>query len=261
MAKENADDNAQVAAGQQGDNAQVAAETGETPPATGTQDAKGPVPYDRFDEVNKAKNAAEQERDYLQQLVNLSQANQPTQAPAQPPQEQDPLGLSGIADDDLVSGQQLKDVVRKAQEESRQTQQEQDRKAETRAFLSQHPDYDELVGTANLTTGQFQFSEVMQRAIKEDPSLLATLQTNPDRRAIAYRTATATKRIIELEKKAAGITEQQAQKETETLISPMSPAAVGGGGTLAQAGRVGRMSDEEYAEEEKKVMGGEYDTD
>lgn len=223
------DETGQPVQGQEGETAQVAAvpeeTTGETPQnATGTEEP-GPVPYDRFKEVNDRMKAAEQQAAQLQQF--MMQQQQPQQPQGDPFQQF--IEQQGIGQDGFVSPDDLRKVGQFFQQQQQQTLQQQQQET----WLAAHPDY---VGVVTTPTGQP--SEQLMNAIKNDPALGVSLKRNWDP-VLAYHAA-----------KAYTPTQPSVNPVQQIKSGQVAPqgisAATGGGGQTDTATMVQGMSNEEF---------------
>jgi hypothetical protein len=222
----------QAATGQ-GDTSQPAPVSAQTAP-----EVKGPIPYERFDEVNKkAKTFEEQNaqlqtqllqmQGFLQQVAAQRQATAPVAAPVDP--VADFITREKIGADGFVSPADLKKVI------DFQNQVTEQRVAQFQ-FQQQYGDYDQVVGAVNPLTGQWVNSDLLNEAIKEDPKLPGKIQRSGNPREYAYDIVMKQKQIRELRNSVPATPtpdqlQQQAratQNTVEARLSPMSPSAVGG---------------------------------
>ena len=131
-----------------------------------------------------------------------------------------------------------------------------------REFEANHPDYGEVVGSLNPTTGQFQYSEHLTQALTKNPAMgqLLQSQTNPlQAMQLAYQLANS-------EKPAAAKTPatptakdlaQNALNTATAQTAAMPGSAVGGSGEINSDAAVEKMSTDEFAALDAKVMSGQ----
>ena len=256
---------APVVAGQ-GDTAQSAPALGETvQPAPGQgetpqpapvspvpEPAKGPIPYERFEEVNKGKKAAEEQAAQLQSQLMQAQGIlaqiAARQAPQAPPAPQTPLAKYTEADmlDPAKSIAAMQavydDLQNKIQAAVGQVQ-----------FQTQYGDFEQYVGVQNPVTGQWMFSEPLQAAYKENPQLGRELQA-PDSRVFAYRIAKMQQTINDLRAKQQPNpaptpipppTLSQTLRAAQQPTPPSISAAVGAG-QIDKVSQVANMTDAQF---------------
>lgn len=243
-AEERVSENAQVAEGHEGENPQVASGgTSDTPDpdAQGQKgvalpsDEKGPIPYDRFEEVNQAKNAAEQELAQLRQVF-YQQQQQPSQQKPQGDPFQAFLDKEGIGQDGFISRDDLAKVYQFTQQQAAQTAQQQ----QQQQWFASHPDY---VGVAVTSTGQA--SDHLLKAIKNDPVLGMKLQQQWDP-ILAYNAALAAK-----SQEAPAPNKTPSSLGDQIRSGQRAPqgisAAQGSGGSMDKSTQIQSMSDDEFA--------------
>ena len=240
MALEDGNENVQVVAGQgdtpseppapapQGDMDQPAPGTQEEPTS---EPEKGPVPYDRFEEVNQRAKTAEAEALQMRQFI--MQAQQQQGQPAADPFQQF-IQSNGIGADGFVTTEDLGKVAQFFQQQSQQTVQLQQQEQ----WFAAHPDY---VGTVTTPTGQM--SENLQKAIQSDPALGVSLRRHWDP-VLAYHAARGAMNRPQQ-------TTNQAVNQVDQIrsgqVAPQGiSAATGGGGQVDQRSAIGQMSDTEF---------------
>jgi hypothetical protein len=198
------------------------------------------VPKERFDEVNTELSSMKEANALLQQNMALLKANAPAQQPAK--EEFDiykHVGLNPDDPEDIPNQQQLKEI-------NKYNKGVRDQQIAQIRFLSDHPDYSELVGTAEqIQTGQF--AEPFKEAIRANPSLMAMIQTSANPQAAAYEIAK-----LHQQNKAKG--EKTTKKDAKEAIDEAvenanrvkTSANTKGGEALSEEGRYEGMSDEEF---------------
>lgn len=152
-------------------------------------DAKGPIPYDRFEEVNKqAKEARDQVAVLQSQLMQtqgmLTQFARVQQPQVNPPVPADPL--SGISDSDLLDPQKVRQAILRVREDAIG---EANKLVAQVQFQTQYPDFNQLVGYRDGMSGQFVPSEIMAEAIRQDPQLPTKIQQSGNPQVFAYEIA------------------------------------------------------------------------
>jgi hypothetical protein len=201
------------------------------------------VPKSRLEEEAAKVKAAEEKNELLQQNQALIQANvQATAAPKRP--EFDIYKEVGLDPDDP------KDIPNQEQQKKINAyfhaKYERDN-AQIR-FMLDHPDYSQIVGTAEqIRTGQF--AEPLKQAIKANPALMATIQNSADPQAAAYAIAKQ-----QVNKTAAGDTTKTTKTEAQAAIDEAvanagavkTSANAKGGDGLSEEGRAANMSDAEF---------------
>lgn len=178
-----------------------------------------------LDEVSKRQGVEEELRRVNEQL--LIQAN-----PPQTPEA--PKGVfDGMEDyENPTVGQ-----IRQSQVENRQNQAEQTQRLlmglQYQNFTNANPDYSEIVGTVG-PTGRLECAEPLNELMKDIPTmrgLANVLAVNPAAAPYAYAMVKQHKELKELKAQQTANTEHQAQVGVDNTLAPLSPAAVGGGGS------------------------------
>jgi len=141
------------------------------------QDPPGPVPYDRFAQINNERNQLQSHNAMLQQQMALYQANAGRAAPSIE-QEQgsgNTLGqlaesIAGIKDDDGLYGKEARALVEGVSSAVNQLQAQ----VGAVSFLTQNPDFSQVVGTAE------QIADPLQYMLNTNPMLEMTIRSSPD---------------------------------------------------------------------------------
>ena len=215
------------------------------------------IPKSRLDEESAKAAAAAEETERLKQQVLLMQtaqqyAPQPP-APAQQQASADPFdGME--ADDYTTVGQQ--------QAYAAQIQSQVEQQIQVGLFQARHLDYNEVVGSMNPATGQFQYSSHLTQALTKNPAMnqLLQQQTNPvAAMQLAYQLANAEKPAptAPAPTNAAHLA-QHAQNTASAQTAPMPGSAVGGAGEVNSEASVQGMSDAEFAQLDSQVMSGQF---
>lgn len=229
---------APVAQGQ-GDTGQVAAgqPTGEVSQVA-AGDEKGPIPYERFHEVNERLKASESKLTQYEQYLLMQQQQASQQQRAQQPADpfKDFCQREGIGKDGWVTPEDLAKVSGFFQQQNQQQLQQQ----EQENWYATHPDYSEVV-----TTPAGQASAFLQQAMKDDPTLGRSLRQNWDPQK-AYYAALAAKQRQSQAPAAPQVNLQQIQqgKRAPQGIS----AAQGGGGQATIGDQMRAMTDDQVRE-------------
>lgn len=259
MAKEEKDVNTEQNVAAQGVS-QPATGDGVTQVTTEKTDEKA-VPYDRFKEVNDAKNAAEE---LLQKQAQEHQAQmailQANQQPAQQVQTQ-PLSDYDQAKTDLgLAGEEYMDESQRSKVYSRMTEIMNARSQQTNAALSNqqfensHPDFGNVVGLRNSLTGTIQPTAEILKILTEKPHLTPAAYASSQG---AYEIVMQQRRIDELQQQNTVQEEHLKQQGIDTKLAPVSGAAAAGGAVNTQAGTVTVKQQEEM---EERVASGEFNT-
>lgn len=145
------------------------------------QQLPGPVPYDRFKEVNDAKNAMATKIEQMEQTAQLQQmisANQ--QQPAQQAQfnqqrqqmqnspSMQAIRALGFQDEAFLSPEQQAQVMDYTQQ---QVDAVTEQRTQMQSFVTSKPDFAQVVGEKDPFTGGFKYAEPMQRLILSNPAI------------------------------------------------------------------------------------------
>ena len=217
----------------EGETDQVASDAGviETQAA-----AEKTVPYDRFKEVNDAKKAAEAQVQNLQAQFQIIQSQVQGREVQQMPQKaQDYFAAQGLQDDDFPSVSQIRAYAAQIGEQAAMQNRQVSAMTNAQRFIESKTDYFEMVGSLNYA-GQFVPSEKFQNAMVEDPSLardyMSGVLNTPQ---AAYRAVKAHEAAQELAVLKGTAKEQKHVKQAALRTGPLSPAAVGGGGSVSHS--------------------------
>lgn len=218
-----------------------------TPDAEGTQDEKYKAAIAMANAEKEKRQTAEQEAQLARDQMALLQANQQvqTQQVQQPTSTYErALQDCGFRDEVYLSQeQQIKVNARKDQLDATNLQQQQSAIA-NQQFVQSHSDYGAAVGQNNMVTGQFMVSAELQKILMEKPHLRGSCLTSEG----AYKVVMEQR---ELAKLTTTSQQQQTQQQIDTKLSPMSPAAAGGG---AVDRTVGQITENSTAEDIRKVQ-------
>lgn len=195
------------------------------------------VPKERLDDISTKLKAAEEQNLLLQQNQALLRANAPAATKAETFDIYKEVGLEGP--EDMPNQEQQRKI--NAYFEARNNAQI----AQLR-FLIDHPDYSQLVGTADqIQSGQF--AEPLKEAIRENPTLMETIRNSANPQAAAYGIAKLHAKKKEEGAKTTKTEAQQAIDEAVENAKRVKTAAnTKGGEALSEEGRVVNMSDAEF---------------
>ena len=221
-------------------------------PTTGESAADGQqtqaVPYDRFKEVNDKAKAAQQEVDNLKLQMQILQNNQIQQkTPAQQNLFEKICKEKGYDDDYLTKTQQAEVTQEVVNRQINQIQSQ----IQMQTFLTQHPDYSEVVGTSG--PNGFNIAPPLARQIQKNPLLLQALQRSPDRHILAYQIAVSDPEYVQ--SKTTQTTNDAVQQAEQILSGKMqSISSVPGSGNVDKAAMIRNMSDEEFQAHKASVI-------
>ena len=216
-----------------------------------------------LDETKKRQQAEQDAQLYRDQLA-IMQAN--SQRTAQPVQQKtltrQVIEELGYQDEQFLTTEQHEAVIERII-------QVQNSRASQSQFLNQRQDFFDVVGKVNPLTGRFEASEHLKSAMTDNPEMMGIDQlvaTNPAYAPMAYALAKQAKVLAETKKKAGDLTAlelaEQTQRGLTNKLSPMSPAAAGGGGITSNIdARIAAMkpNSSEFAELQARVAAGEFD--
>lgn len=220
---------------------------------------KGPVPYDRFSAVNTEKNTLADENAQLREHIALLGNQQPVQQAQQVQQPQQPESLTlqvmkqmGI-DQEYATPVEMAQVIDKVSEirSSMVTQQNQQQN-----FMSAHADYSQVVGVTN-QQGQFVAAPPLLRAFQADPNLQAALlAAGQGANLLAYKIAVNDPAY---QQQLVAATPQGQAVAAETVVNNAqkltSISALGNNGVIDKGAQLAAMSDEQFQEHKKSIIG------
>lgn len=228
-------------------------------PAGQVEEPKGPVPYDRFAEVNTKKNELQAQVDQLQGHLKLV-GNQPQPQAEQPAQKE---GLTiqvmkqmGIDPEYATPPEQAKvnDAVMQIMVGQITTQNQQQQ------FLGTHADFAQVVGTEDPVTKQFVYAPPLARVLAENPSLITALQNaGAGANALAYQIAvkdpTYQQQLAEQAKPAQQIAGESAEQAIKAAASLQSVSSVGApSGVIDKGAQFRAMTNEQIAKHGEQVI-------
>ena len=198
------------------------------------------VPKERLEELSTELKTLREQNELLQQNQAILSANAPVASKAAEFDIYKHVGLDPDDPTDMPNQEQLRKI-------NAYFQGVRDQQTARIRFLVDHPDYSQLVGTAEqINSGQF--AEPLKEAIKANPTLMATIQNSADPQAAAYAIAKLHK-----ENKDKGQTkttkseaEQAIEDAVENAARVKTAANTKGGEGLSEEGRVANMPDEEF---------------
>ncbi len=255
----------------QSEQTEVATVKSETAPVADDQQAasqvatddKGPVPYDRFSEVNAAKKTAEGRVVELENYIQLQKANPPAEQPvAQQPSQSLTMQVIkdlGYQDEAFLSVEQTAQVNDRI---IQITQASAASDAQLTGFKSSHTDFAQVVGALDPTTQQFVHAPPLQRAIQRNPGIQQAINSmSPANAAVmAYEIASRDVQYVQEVAAANKPVEQQNSEQAQQVLdqanSQVSISAVAGVGTIDKAAQIRAMSDDEFEAHKQKIMAG-----
>ncbi len=226
----------------------------ETPTETGTETvvatetpAETPetVSKERFDEQQAKLTEAQETNELLRQNQAIIAANVPQAPAAEAFDIYAEVGLKADDPTDIPNQEQLKRINAHFQAVTNSSN------AQIR-FLIEHPDYTELVGTAEqIKSGQF--AGPLKEAIRANPTLMATIGNSPDRQAAAYSIA----KLYADKNAGTKIEKSESQEVIDEAVNNAARvktgANVAGGEGLSEAGRLATISDADFVKMANKV--------
>lgn len=234
--------------------------THDTAAAPAEQQAEqGPVPYDRFKEVNDAKNELTDTNQRLEEHIRLLGTQQPQRVDQ--PQGQQPESLTlqvmkqaGI-DPDIATPMEMLQVFDtvsqiRAQQATTQNQVQQ--------FIAANADFTDVVGTTD-AQGRFTAAPPLLRAIQKDPQLTADLQAaGVGANRLAYRIAVTDaiyqQELADKNKPAPQVTGETAEQAIKAAASLTSLSSVGTSGVIDKSAQFAAMTDEQIKAHAEAVM-------
>lgn len=200
-----------------------------------------------LDEVAKRQAIEEDNRRLNEQILAMANPPQTPQAPKDV--------FDGIEGYENVTV----DQVRQSQAENRQNQAEQTQQLlmglQYQNFTNANPDYSEIVGTVG-PTGRLECAKPLKELMKDIPAmrgLAKVLAVNPAAAPYAYAMVKQHKELKELQAQQTANTEHQAQVNVDNTLAPLSPAAVGGGGSVQ-----GAPSEKQVNEAFDRALAGDF---
>jgi hypothetical protein len=236
------------------------------------QELQGPIPYERFSEVNNRVKVMEQqiaERDrqlqlYSAQLAQQNQGQQPMPQQQGPPPP-DPIAeqIQGMIDDEYADEQTKKTGQALLAMNNRVNQQ-----AAMNAWMAAHPDYGTLVGSPQ------QFADPIQNVLNIDPMIGNDIAQSANPMQTAYNYARVYQTVQQQAAQQqppgqppapqvpqAGPIPNQIHPSAITAFNqarqPMSPANAGSGAGFNRAHRYSNMSEQEFANHRANVVAGQ----
>ena len=219
-----------------------------TPAAVGNQDEVAGL---------KAATVAEREKRQATEVENQTLRDQMAVIAQQTPQPQEKTSLSQAVAKQLGIDIQVATAEEVCQINEGVLQIMSGQQSE-QTFINSHSDYAKVVGTT-LPGGQFQAAPPLLRQLHENPALSNALQNSPNKAVLAYSIASKDPQYLTELADAAKSSDTKAAENAEVKINAanqqLSVSAVKeGGGTLDKAAEIRAMSDEEFAEHNRKIM-------
>ena len=223
------------------------------------QAEQGPVPYDRFKEVNDAKNELTDTNKQLEEHIRLLGSQQPQQV--QQPQGQQPESLTlqvmkqaGI-DPELATPLQMLEVFDKV---SQIRVQQSTTQNQAQQFIAANADYADVVGATD-AQGRFIPAPPLLRAMQEDPQLVADLQAaGPGGTRLAYRIAVTDtiyqQQLADKNKPATQVAGETAEQAIKAAASLQSLSSVGTSGVIDKSAQIRNMTDEQFTAYKEEII-------
>ncbi len=260
MAEENKGVNIEQNAAAQGVS-QPATGDGVTQVPTEKEDEKDEqaVPYERFKEVNDAKNTAEellakQTQDHQTRMAILQANQQPVQTQTQPLSDYDQakadLGLAGV---EFPTEAERSSIHSRTVEIMNTHQQQVVANLTNQQFEVSHPDFGSVVGLRNPGTGVIQPTAEILKILTEKPYLTAAAKASSQG---AYEVVMSERRLKELTQQNTVQEEHLKQQGIDTKLAPVSGAAAAGGALPVQT--TGTVTLEQQQQAEERVAAGEF---
>lgn len=209
---------------------QVVTETKDDVLADGAKKADKTVKYTEFEKANEAKKVAEEQAAYAQRQLELYQQSQ-AQQPAQQTQVSSTYELAmrdlGLTAEDLYDGNNMIKIQNRKSELDLALQQQQAASATNQQFMVSHPDFNQVVGSVNPSTGTIMsWSQEAVALQNKKPWLNGAFQTAQG----AYEAIMNERTFADLEKKAAINQEHLNRQGVDTNTQPLGGSAAGSGG-------------------------------
>lgn len=186
------------------------------PLAPAPTDQPGPVPYERFKEVNDQRRAYEE---YI--LRQRQQPQQPTPGQPTQPSQEDVLRQLGMTADDLFTDDGLRrytqGVMQLTQQGMMQAVQQLRTEMAQMMNQSQTPDFAQVVGGQNPITGEFQYGGALQNYMNAHPDqaqALAYMARLPQTQRIVYDLIT---RDPSFQRQREQTTQQQVNRQVQQI--------------------------------------------
>ena len=228
--------------------------------ADGSKKSEKTVKYEEFEKANqKAKDSEEARLLAEQNLAQAVQLNQ--QMAAQQPQQTAQPGSTyelamqqlNLTADDLYGENIVRVNARKAELDTAM-QQQQSVFSANQQFIQSHPDFTQVVGSVDPTTGRIMaWSQEAMSLKQKKPYLAASFNSAQG----AYEAVISERRLAELEKNDAANKEHQNRQGIDIETSPQGGSAAGGG-TAGDTNNQKMMSREQVAQIRKDMANDEY---
>ncbi len=224
------------------------------------EQAKGPVPYDRFKEVNDAKNTLETENQQLREHVNLlgaqPQGDKPqAEVKAPPSLTLEVMKSMGMDPDGMATNAEMAQVTDAV---ARIMAQQNSSQNNAQNFIVSNPDFAEVVG-ANDASGNFTPAPPLLRAFQKDPQLAADLRaagTGGNR--LAYKIAVADpiyqQQLADKAKTAPVVAGEVAEQAIKAAATMTSVSAAGTTGVIDKGAQFANMTDDQIKAHGEEIM-------
>jgi hypothetical protein len=229
--------------------------------ATGTeQTAQQQVPYDRFKEVNDAKNALALENEQLKAYAQGIQASGNVTQQQQAQQQQQGLAMQVMKekgfDTDYITPEQnaevIDEVVRRTQQASMQVNQYQN-------FVASKSDFADIVGTTNPLTGQFVFAQPAIDAMNKNPMVAQSLNGLDAARTAVLLYGLVKNSVTQQQANTQQANAQQAINNAQQTIQQANTqqsisSVTGTNGVIDKGAQIQAMSDADFATYKNSVI-------
>lgn len=210
-----------------------------------------------------AESDAQTLRDQIALANATSAQNQQVQQQMQGVQK--PLSTYELAiqqlgyDSEFLTELERTQVFRRVEELNNVRSQQQQTNSANIQFAQSKPDFGDVVGRYN-ATGMFIYSPELQEIINKKPYLQASCGTALGAYEIVMAEREAAESAKTVAEHAAAEAEANKNQDIENKIDPMSPAAVGGGGTVPRGGVITAQSTAaDVAATQARIAAGEFD--
>ena len=236
----------------------VTPEAAAAPAGQQAEQAKDPVPYDRFKTVNDEKNELAAQNQQLQEHLELL-GKQPTtpqaEVKAPPSLTLEVMKQMGMDPDGVATNAEMAQVTDTV---ARIMAQQNSSQNNAQNFIVSNPDFAEVVG-ANDASGNFIAAPPLLRAFQKDPQLAADLRaagTGSNR--LAYKIAVADpiyqQQLADKAKTAPVVAGEVAEQAIKAAATMTSVSAVGSTGAIDKGAQFAAMTDEQIKVHGEEIM-------
>jgi hypothetical protein len=213
------------------------------------------VKYSELQKATKRATDAEEGRLHAERTIELMQAQQQGQQMAQQQVQakstfEQAMLDCGVNEDELFGEAQVRVMNRKSQLDGAMVQQ-QNATTSANQFMMSHPDFNQVVGSVNLATGQMQESQELSALLVKKPYLRAACTSVE----VVYDLVMQERKLKEFESVQTSNQEHQNRQNADNITQPMGGSAAGGGGGSVQGSQV--MSREQQLDIRRRLAAGE----